>query len=150
MDKKITNINSDLKNEWWYHEPIKNRRKRLSDDDLLHEDVQMLVDVITGNEPKGNDPFWLKSEKIFLSTLLFYIREEEPVFLNGKSPLEALISLTQEVKDNTFSTRIEDFFKRKPINNTENYYKTFELFFKKETIALNAYVDLQAINRENN
>ena len=123
--------------------------------------VDILVDLYiknakAGKEASNADPFWEKSERAFLTALIYYVLEEDEKLLKegfecpgvrdelGReinrvqgmegTPLSTILKLVQEAKvfddDNipsTLTLRLNEFFRRKPNNKTKLYYDTFKI-----------------------
>lgn len=124
--------------------------------------VDILVDLYiknakAGKEASNADPFWEKSERAFLTALIYYVLEEDEKLLKegfecpgvrdelgreinrvqgmeGGRCFSTILKLVQEAKvfddDNipsTLTLRLNDFFRRKPNNKTKLYYDTFKI-----------------------
>lgn len=130
-----------------------------SNGEISETQVDVLVDLYmknakAGKEASGGDPFWDKSEKAFMTALIYYtIEEDENLLLNGfivqegehkgeeVAPMEGgkcfstILKLVQEAKvdedangnvpDSKLTIRLKDFFRRKEKNKTKLYYDTF-------------------------
>ena len=136
--------------------------------------VNILVDLYmknakAGKEAGGGDPFWDKSEKAFMTALIYYVLEEDEDLLldgfpcegikggrtqrlNGGRCFSKILKLGQEAKvsddgktKSPLTCRLDDFFKRFPNNKTQLYYKTFLIAPQKtaNTILITTAVDLQ-------
>lgn len=136
--------------------------------------VNILVDLYmknakAGKEAGGGDPFWDKSEKAFMTALIYYVLEEDEDLLldgfpcegikggrtqrlNGGRCFSTILKLVQEAKvsddgktKSPLTCRLDDFFKRFPNNKTQLYYKTFLIAPQKtaNTILITTAVDLQ-------
>lgn len=136
--------------------------------------VNILVDLYmknakAGKEAGGGDPFWDKSEKAFMTALIYYVLEEDEDLLLDGFPCEGIeggrtqrlsggrcfstiLKLVQEAKvsddgktKSPLTCRLDDFFKRFPNNKTQLYYKTFLIAPQKtaNTILITTAVDLQ-------
>lgn len=136
--------------------------------------VDVLVDLYmknakAGKEAGNSDPFWDKSEKAFMTALIYYTLEEDekklkhgfncPEAEDGKVQgmeggrcFNTVLKLVQEAKvsddDNvksTLSCRLDNFFEREPNNKTRLYYDTFNIAPQKtaNTILITTAVDLQ-------
>lgn len=146
-----------------------------SDNNISETQVNILVDLYmknakAGKEAGGGDPFWDKSEKAFMTSLIYYtLEEDEDLLINGfecegienggrvqgmeggrcfstilKLVQEAKVSDDDDVKS-TLTCRLDNFFKRKPKNKTKLYYDTFLIAPQKtaNTILITTAVDLQ-------
>lgn len=145
-----------------------------SNGNISETQVNILVDLYmknakAGKEAGGGDPFWDKSEKAFMTALIYYtLEEDEDLLINGY-PCEGveggrvqgleggrcfstILKLVQEAKvsddddvKSTLTLRLDDFFKRKPQNKTKLYYDTFLIAPQKtaNTILITTAVDLQ-------
>ena len=124
--------------------------------------VDILVDLYiknakAGKEASNADPFWEKSERAFLTALIYYVLEEDEKLLKegfecpgvrdelgreinrvqgmeGGRCFSTILKLVQEAKvfddDNipsTLTLRLNEFFRRKPNNKTKLYYDTFKI-----------------------
>lgn len=130
-----------------------------SNGEISETQVDVLVDLYmknakAGKEASGGDPFWDKSEKAFMTALIYYtIEEDKELLLNGfivqegenkgeeVAPMEGgkcfstILKLVQEAKvdedangnvpDSKLTIRLKDFFRRKENNKTKLYYDTF-------------------------
>lgn len=136
--------------------------------------VNILVDLYmknakAGKEAGGGDPFWDKSEKAFMTALIYYVLEEDEDLLldgfpcegikggrtqrlNGGRCFSTILKLVQEAKvsddgktKSPLTCRLDDFFKRFPNNKTKLYYDTFLIAPQKtaNTILITTAVDLQ-------
>ena len=136
--------------------------------------VNILVDLYmknakAGKEAGGGDPFWDKSEKAFMTALIYYVLEEDEALLldgfpcegikggrtqrlNGGRCFSTILKLVQEAKvsddgktKSPLTCRLDDFFKRFPNNKTKLYYDTFLIAPQKtaNTILITTAVDLQ-------
>lgn len=136
--------------------------------------VNILVDLYmknakAGKEAGGGDPFWDKSEKAFMTALIYYVLEEDEDLLLDGFPCEGIeggrtqrlsggrcfstiLKLVQEAKvsddgktKSPLTCRLDDFFKRFPNNKTKLYYDTFLIAPQKtaNTILITTAVDLQ-------
>lgn len=145
-----------------------------SNGEISETQVDILVDLYmknakAGKEQGGGDPFWDKSEKAFMTALIYYtLEEDEYLLMNGFECDEAedgkfqgmeggrcfstILRLVQEAKvsdeadvKSTLTCRLNNFFKRKPNNKTKLYYDTFLIAPEKtaNTILITTAVDLQ-------
>lgn len=145
-----------------------------SDGRISETQVDVLVDLYmknakAGKDAGGGDPFWDKSQKAFMTALIYYALEEDDKLLKegfdcpeaeggrvqgmeGGKCFNTILKLVQEAKvsddddvKSTFSCRLDDFFKRKPNNKTSLYYDTFRIAPQKtaNTILITTAVDLQ-------
>lgn len=124
--------------------------------------VDILVDLYiknakAGKEASNADPFWEKSERAFLTALIYYVLEEDEKLLKegfecpgvrdelgreinrvqgmeGGRCFSTILKLVQEAKvfdddsiPSTLTLRLNDFFRRKPNNKTKLYYDTFKI-----------------------
>lgn len=145
-----------------------------SNGQIAETQVNILVDLYmknakAGKEAGGGDPFWDKSEKAFMTALIYYtLEEDEDILISGfkcegveggkvqgmeggrcfstilKLVQEAKVSDDDDVKS-TLTLRLDNFFKRKPKNKTKLYYDTFLIAPQKtaNTILITTAVDLQ-------
>lgn len=116
--------------------------------------VDILVDLYiknakAGKEASNADPFWEKSERAFLTALIYYVLEEDEKLLKegfecpgvrdelgreinrvqgmeGGRCFSTILKLVQEAKvfdddsiPSTLTLRLNDFFRRKPNNKTK-------------------------------
>lgn len=145
-----------------------------SNGNISETQVNILVDLYmknakAGKEAGGGDPFWDKSEKAFMTALIYYTLEEDEDKLVNGYPCEGveggkvqgmdggrcfstILKLVQEAKvsddddvKSTLTLRLDDFFIRKPNNKTKLYYDTFKIAPQKtaNTILITTAVDLQ-------
>lgn len=145
-----------------------------SNGNISETQVDILVDLYmknakAGKEAGGGDPFWDKSEKAFMTALIYYtLEEDEDRLVKGFPCKEAeggkvqgmeggrcfstILKLVQEAKvsddddvKSTLTVRLEDFFARNPNNKTKLYYDTFLIAPQKtaNTILITTAVDLQ-------
>lgn len=145
-----------------------------SNGQIAETQVNILVDLYmknakAGKEAGGGDPFWDKSEKAFMTALIYYTLEEDEDMLisgfkcegveggkvqgmEGGRCFSTILKLVQEAKvsddddvKSTLTLRLDDFFKRKPKNKTKLYYDTFLIAPQKtaNTILITTAVDLQ-------
>lgn len=156
-----------------YYNPLLNVYNSAGEIDETQVDI--LVDLYmknakAGKEASGGDPFWDKSEKAFMTALIYYTLEEDDKFIRegfkcegieggraqameGGKCFSTILKLVQEAKvsdddDNTPSTltsRLNNFFARKSNNKTHLYYDTFLIAPQKtaNTILITTAVDLQ-------
>lgn len=145
-----------------------------SNGQIAETQVNILVDLYmknakAGKEAGGGDPFWDKSEKAFMTALIYYTLEEDEDMLisgfkcegveggkvqsmEGGRCFSTILKLVQEAKvsddddvKSTLTLRLDNFFKRKPKNKTKLYYDTFLIAPQKtaNTILITTAVDLQ-------
>lgn len=145
-----------------------------SNGNISETQVNILVDLYmknakAGKEAGSSDPFWDKSEKAFMTALIYYTLEEDEDRLVKGFPCKAaeggkvqgmeggrcfstILKLVQEAKvsddddvKSTLTIRLEDFFARNPNNKTKLYYDTFLIAPQKtaNTILITTAVDLQ-------
>lgn len=145
-----------------------------SNGNISETQVDILVDLYmknakAGKEAGSSDPFWDKSEKAFMTALIYYTLEEDEELLTrgyscegveggrvqameGGRCFSTILKLVQEAKvsdddeiKSTLTLRLEDFFSRKPKNKTKLYYDTFLIAPQKtaNTILITTAVDLQ-------
>lgn len=145
-----------------------------SNGNISETQVDILVDLYmknakAGKEASGGDPFWDKSEKAFMTALIYYTLEEDEDRLvkgfpckdaeggkiqgmDGGRCFSTILKLAQEAKvsddddvKSTLTLRLEDFFARNPNNKTKLYYDTFLIAPQKtaNTILITTAVDLQ-------
>lgn len=155
-----------------YYNPLLNVIN--SEGQISETQVDILVDLYmknakAGKEASGGDPFWDKSEKAFMTALIYYTLEEEEDLLvsgfpcagveggkvqgmDGGRCFSTILKLVQEAKvsddddvESTLTCRLNDFFRRKKDNKTKLYYDTFLIAPQKtaNTILITTAVDLQ-------
>ncbi len=121
--------------------------------------VDILVDLYmknakAGKEAGGGDPFWDKSEKSFLTALIYYVLENEDY--RDRRCFSQILELVQKAKvddesdeESPLTQEMEAWFKRMDEAGikykTKGYYDTFRIAPQKtaNTILITTAVDLQ-------
>lgn len=136
-----------------------------SNGNISETQVDILVDLYmknakTGKEAGGGDPFWDKSEKSFLTSLIYYVLENEEY--KDKRCFSQILELVQKAKvdddsdeESPLTQEMEAWFKKCGITEkdptgggrykTRLYYDTFRIAPQKtaNTILITTAVDLQ-------
>lgn len=121
--------------------------------------VDILVDLYmknakAGKDASGGDPFWDKSEKAFLTSLIYYVLENEDY--RDKRCFGQILELVQKAKvddeseeESPLTQEMEAWFKKMDEAGvkykTKDYYNTFRIAPQKtaNTILITTAVDLQ-------
>lgn len=136
-----------------------------SNGNISETQVDILVDLYmknakAGKEAGGGDPFWDKSEKSFLTSLIYYVLENEEY--KDKRCFSQILELVQKAKvdddsdeESPLTQEMEAWFKKVGITEkdptgggrykTRLYYDTFRIAPQKtaNTILITTAVDLQ-------
>lgn len=136
-----------------------------SNGNISETQVDILVDLYmknakAGKEAGGSDPFWDKSEKAFLTALIYYVLENENIKKEDKC-FNTILKLVQKAKvddngeDSPLTQELKAWFREVNISDndvtaggkykTRLYYDTFLIAPQKtaNTILITTAVDLQ-------